>query len=271
MGKIVTKICISLIVAIAFGGCSKYQKIRRSADWKVKYEAAIKYYEEKDYFRSGELLEEILPIIKGTEEAELGNFYYAYSYYHQGQFILSSHYFNTFVEVYSRSQYAMEASYMHAYSLYKQSPESSLDQTSTYEALTALQSFINKYPGSDYAKEADKIIDELQVKLEKKAYNNALLYYKIRRYKAAIVAFNNFKKDYPDSQYQEEIAYKLVQTHYDLAKVSISSKQEERFRNAIEDYQVFLEKYPNSEFLKDAETIYADSIEELSKFAALNN
>lgn len=259
-----------LIVAASIVGCSKFRKIQKSGDWKLKYEAAISYYENEDYHRSIILFEDILPIIRGTEKAELGNFYLAYSYFHQKQFILSAHHFEEFVRIYGRSEYAMEATYMHAYSLYSQSPDYELDQTVTYEAVAAMQNFINKYPSSEYAPDADKIIDEMQQKLEKKAYEQCRLYYKLRRYKSALVVYDNFFKDFPDSKYNEEIAYLRIETSHDLAEKSIYNKQEERYKSTIDYYLAFIDKYPNSEYLKDAEDIYADSIEEMTKFANSN-
>lgn len=263
------RVLILLIMAASVVGC-KFNKIKKSGDWKLKYEAALAYYEEKDYHRTVILLEDILPIIRGTEEAELGNYYLAYSYYYQKQYILSAHHFQEFVKIYGRSEYAMEASYMHAYSLYLQSPDYQLDQTVTYEAVTAMQNFINRYPASEFAPDADRIIDEMQEKLEKKAYEHCRLYYKLRRYKAALVVYDNFSNDFPDSQYNEEVAYLRIETAHDYAKESVQSKQKERFQIAIDFYLTFLDKYSNSEFLKDAEKIYADSIEEITKFADSN-
>lgn len=252
------------------GGC-KFQKLRKTGSWEEKYAKALEYYEEKDYYRSNVLLEDILPIIRGTKEAELANFYYPYTYFYQDQFILSAHYFNLFAEVYSRSDYAMEAEYMHAYSLYKQSPEYKLDQSSTYEAIAALQNFINNYPYSEFAGQADSIIDELQVKLEYKAYMQAKLYNKIGRFKSAAVTFDNFRKDYPDSKYNEEILFLSIRNWYDYAVISIPSKQEERFTKAIDLYEKFIDQYENSEYLQDAEQIYTKSLKELSNFAVRNN
>ena len=82
--------------------CSKYQKLRKSTEWQLKYEAAMKYYEKKDFARAVALFEDILPIIRGTKEAESANFYYAYAHFYQDLFILSAHYFETFLEIYSR-------------------------------------------------------------------------------------------------------------------------------------------------------------------------
>ncbi|NQZ75745.1 MAG: outer membrane protein assembly factor BamD, partial [Ekhidna sp.] len=114
------RIVLLIALAVSIVGCSKFRKIQKSGDWKTKYDAALEYYEEEDYHRTTLLLEDILPIIRGTEEAELGNFYLSYSYFHQKQYILSAHHFNEFVKIYGRSEYALEATYMHAYSLYLQ-------------------------------------------------------------------------------------------------------------------------------------------------------
>jgi outer membrane protein assembly factor BamD len=261
---------IVFLSILAISSCSKFRKIQKSPDWRLKYDAAMEYYKNEKYYKSTTLLEEILPIIRGTKEAELGNFYFAYGYFYQKQYILSAHHFKEFVRTYGRSEYVMEADYMHAMSLYLQSPEYNLDQTTTYEAVEALQYFIDRYPASDKIFSADTMISELQVKLETKAYFNAKLYFKIKRYKAALVVFENFHKDFPDSDYNEEVAFMGIDTAYEYAKVSVDSKKEERFMNSIERYEKFLEKYPKSRFLKEAEQIFVKSREELVKFADQN-
>ncbi|WP_258104769.1 outer membrane protein assembly factor BamD [Marinoscillum sp. MHG1-6] len=271
MHKKIIRLFPLLLLMILIASCSKFRKIQKSGDWKLKYEAALKYYEEEDYYRAGILFEEILPIIRGTEEAEKANFLFAYTYFYQRQYILSAHQFKQFTRVYGRSEYVMEAAYMYANSLYLQSPAPSLDQTSTYEALAALQGFLNKYPYSEYSEQADAQVQDLQIKLEKKAYDNAKLYHKLRNYKSAIVAFDNFRLDYPDSKYQEEISFLAIESIYELAKVSIRSKQEERFQDTINKYENFVDRYPNSKYLQDAEKYYEDSIKELRRFADQNS
>lgn len=256
----------TLILGLFFmNSCGKFNRIQKSDDWKEIYAAAQKYYEEEEYYKASVLLDLILPIIKGTAEAEKANFMYAYTYYYQRQYILSANYFKQFAVLYSRSEDAMEASYMHAYSLYLQAPDYNLDQTSTYEAITAFQTFINKYPREEYSQKGTEILDEMQRKLEKKAYENAKQYYKLSRYQSAIISFENFERDFPDSKLNEEILYLSVDTEFSYAKASIPSKQKERFTKTIEFYEKFVDKYPTSEFLKEAETLYGNSIEELEK------
>ncbi len=59
---------------------------------------------------------------------------------------------------------------MFGYSLYMQSPEYDLDQTPSYEAINVMQNFINQYPTSEFAKNAGGIVNELELKLEKKEF-----------------------------------------------------------------------------------------------------
>lgn len=270
MVKILKRSGVLLLITLIVLSCSKFRKVQQSEDWRVKYEAAMEYYEQQDYYRAILLFEEIMPIIRGLPEGEMVQFYYAYAHFYQGLYLLSAHYFKTFSQTYSRSDLAQEAEFMHAYSLFKDSPIYNLDQTSTRNAIASMQLFINKNPDSEFVPEATVIINDLQSKLEKKSYENAKQYYKLGIYKSAIIAFDNFRKDYPSSNFNEEISYLKVQAQYELATNSIFSKQEERFKQTIEFYHNFVERYPNSEYLKDLKDIYEDSMSQLNKLAENN-
>ena len=274
----------SIAIIFILTSCGRFGKIQRSPDWKLKYDAAIEYYKRgetkrkdnkkrahREYYKSSTLLVDLLPIIRGTKEAEFGNFALAYCYFHQNSFVLSAHHFSEFVRTFGRSEYRQEAEYLHALSMYNQSPEYNLDQSPTYKAVDVLQSYIENYPLAENTKTIDSLISELQVKLETKAYNNAKLYHKIQRYKAALVVFKNFHKDYPDSHYRQEIYFFGIETMYDFARASIPSKQKERYQECISMYEKFIDTYPNSSLLKDAEQFFIKSSQELAKFANQNN
>lgn len=230
----------------------------------------MQYYKDEDYFRSTTLFEEILPYYRGKEEAEEIQFYFAYAHFYQKQYVLSAHYFKEFYDVYNRSEYAQEAYYMYAYSLYMQSPPYNLDQTSTREAIEAMQTFLNKFPNSDKVEEATEIINKLHFKLEKKAFEKAKHYYKLGIFKSALVAYDNFEKDFPDSDFNEDIGYLKIKTAYDYAEKSITSKQMERYRECVDYYERFLEDYPDSDYLKDAQELYQKSLEEIEELSKDN-
>jgi len=259
----VNSLILSLLVL--YIGCSEFRKIQKSDDWKLKYDAALKYYENKDYYRAVILFDQIRPYIRGSAEAELIEFYYAYAHYYQKQYLLASHYFKNFHDTYNRSDYAEEAFYMYGYSLYKQSPIYNLEQSSTVEAITAIQTFLNRYPGSSYREEATTIQAELRLKLEKKAYENAKLYYTLGNLNSALIALDNFRKDYPDSKLAEDASFLLVETSYKYARESIPSKQKERYYDCIEHYEEFIDNYPDSKYLKDIQDFYSNSINQLEK------
>ncbi len=265
MVKKAVKNSLILSLLVIYVGCSEFRKIQKSDDWKLKYDAALNYYEKKDYYRSVILFEQIRPFIRGSEEAELVEFYYAYAHYYQKQYLLASHYFKNFHDTYNRSEYAVEAFYMYGYSLYKQSPAYNLDQSSTVEAITAIQTFLNRYPSSEFRTEATNVQAELRLKLERKAYENAKLYFQLGRLNSALIALDNFRKDYPDSSLGEDANYLLVQASYKYAKESIPSRQKERFYDCIEYYEEFLNNYPESKYLKDMQSYYSNSLDQIEK------
>ncbi len=247
--------------------CSEFRKIQKSTDVQAKYDAAMKYYENQDYYRANILFEEIMPFYRGKKENEQIQYYYAYVQFYQKQYILAAHYFKNFYDTYRRSEYAEDALYMHGYSLFMQSPPYNLDQTSSIEAITALQTFINKYPESEHMVEAVDIINELQYKLERKAFESAESYFNRSIYRSAIIAFDNFGKDYPDSDLNEQARYLMVLSAFNYAKKSIVIRQRERYQECLDLYQEFLDTYPDSAWLRKAQDIYTDCLDQIQKLS----
>lgn len=260
-------------VIISLSSCAnRLAKLERSDDYEELYKGAIAFYEQGKYSKAQILFEKISPYYRGNIEAEKVQFYWAYSLYYQRLYQLASFRFKTFYQTYGRSQYAEESEYMAAYSLYKDAPDANLDQTSSEEAVVAMQNFLNRWPASRYYDDANKIIDELQVRFETKAYLKAKLYHKLttglsyRNYlEAAIVTIEAFKHDFPDSKYNEELLYLAVETEFKLADNSIQSKKKERFNKTVAFYKEFSERYPESEYMSKVTNWYDRSIKELKE------
>ncbi len=265
------KASIILVLALTIGACSKFRKIEKSEDWRVKYEAGINYYNKKDYYRSAILFEQILPIVRGLPEGEKVEFYLAYCQYNERSYLLASNQFKTFFETYGRSPLAEEAYFMFAYSLYVASPADNLDQKNSIEAMDAMQNFLNQYPDSKFSEKAVEVITTSQVKLEKKGFTNAEHYLKLKYYQAAIIAFDNFRKNFPDSKYLEQVAYLKIIAQFKLAQQSIPSKQLERFNSTLEFYKELVDNYPKSPFLREAQRMYSESMVQVSKLKTKNS
>lgn len=241
---------------LILASCSNFQRMLKSSDMEAKYNAAVKYYDQKDYYHALQLFEELNTVFRGTAKAEQCYYYYCYSTYYVDDYQVAAYHFNNFVQSYPNSKYAQEMQFMHAYCYYLDSPLNSLDQTSTIDAIEKFQLFINKFPSSDRVPEANRLIDELRLKLETKAFNNAKLYYKIGEYKAAVVAFDNLLKDYPSGNYKEEAEFTSLKASYMYASNSIESKKNERFQATLDLYYRFVDNFPQSHYLREAERIF---------------
>ena len=257
-----------LILIVFLSSCSKeFTRLQKKGTVEEKYQAAMKYFKDADYYKASVLFDEISPLLRGDSTAEKTQFYNAYANFYQRNYQMSSYLFNTFYSTYNNSQFAEEAYYMYANSMFKDTPPFDLDQTNTLTAIDALQTFINTYPDSKYVERCTKDLEDLRERLEKKSYEKARLYYKTRdkswgglaNYLAAVVTIDNFKKDFPDSRYKDELSYMQIKAQQELAELSLYNKQRERYTDAVNYYHSFIDAYPNSKYLKELEKVYDKS------------
>jgi outer membrane protein assembly factor BamD len=259
-----------LVLVLTFSACqSKYEKLLKSSDYDLKYTKAKEYFEKGKYENSVNLFEELMQVYRGTDKGEEAHYYYAYSEYNIGNYDLAGYYFRQFTRNYAGSKHAEECAYLVAYCYYLNSPKYNLDQQDTKNAINEMQVFIENYPNSNKQDTANEIIDKLRIKLETKSFETSKQYILIEDYKAGLVELKNFLKDYPDSKMVDEANYLIVKGNYLLYQKSIESKKEERLNNVIESYLKFVDLYPNSAFLKDAEGYY--NLAQKNKNKIVNN
>jgi outer membrane protein assembly factor BamD len=244
----------------------KFNKLVKSGDMDAKYAAAIKYFEKEEYTRALTLFEELMGVYRGTSKAEEVHYYYAYCSYNLEDYIVAGYQFRNFVKIFPSSIHAEECAYMNAYCFYLNSPEYSLDQIDTKLAIKEFQRFTNMYPQSKHIQECNDLLDKLRAKLEHKSYENSMLYYNMSDYKSSVVAFGNHLKEFPESKHVEELNYLIIRSYYLLALNSIDSKKQERFKAAADHYLKFVDMYPKSDYLKQAEMVYSSALKNLEKY-----
>lgn len=255
-----------LILTILLVSCSPYQKALKSDDVAVKSEVANAMYDKGKYDKAIRLYEQIAPVYKGKPNAERMFYLYSKSLYNTNQFYLAGYQFENFVATYPRSEKKEEAAFFAAECFYKLSPVYSLDQTDTNKALDKMQSFIDRYPESEYLPQANAYVKELREKLEKKAFEIAKQYNTISDYKGALKALENFLADYPGTPYKEQALYYRFDSAYKLAINSVDSKKEERLNYAKTTYANFVKHNGQSEYKEQADKMLADVEQELQKY-----
>jgi outer membrane protein assembly factor BamD len=275
--KIKTSNIITLLLLVAlFSSCGKFYKLERSTNWEELYESANSYYNEGEYSKAIILYDKVLPVIRGSEKAELADFNYAYSHFRMKRYIESAGYFNTFYQTYNRSPLAEEALFMNAYSLFLDSPDYNLDQKSSKDAVNAIQLFISRYPDSDSFERATSMIEDLQKRFEEKAFQESMLYLRLTDglypgdfYRACIINFQNFAKDYPDSKHNEELAYRLVEVSLAYGERSIFDKKEDRLKDVFKYGEQFKRRYPDSKYFGSIDPILKKAESELTSHIKL--
>jgi len=251
--RIIRVLITSVLFVSLFTSCNKYNKVLKSKDYEYKLKMADEYFANKKYKIAEQLYKELFPIYKGSIKFEELYYKDAYCYYYMSMYADAESLFKGFLEVFPNSKYAEEVDYMRAFCFYKQSPKLELEQVATTRAMGMMQTFIITHPGSARIKDASDVIDKCREKLEKKEYRSAELYYSLGQFRAAAIAFSNLTNNYPESLKGEDYKLKTVKSYYRFAKLSVLDKQVERYEKVTEEYEDFIDRYPESNLLKDAE------------------
>ena len=263
--KLISVSLFSFFLGTMFS-CSDYQKLLNSDNASEKYKQAEVFYNSGEYRKANRLLEQIIPKYRGKPQAQRIIFFFAESYFQIKSYNLAAYQYENFVKSFPKSDRIQEASFKAAKSYYYQSPTFSLDQEETYTAIEKLQVFINLYPNSEYSSEANQMISELQVKLEKKDFEIAKQYYTIRDYRAAIKTNDNFIASFPGTKFREEALFTKFISLYEIAINSVIYKKEDRLKELQQQFNLILRYYPDTVFKEDIDDKMKKINSELEKF-----
>jgi len=241
---------------VLLSSCGEYEKLLKSTDFDLKKTKAKEYYEKGEYVKTTELLAQILPRFRATDEAEELNWMNADSYFRMKDYFMAGSYFKSFIDQFPFGKHAEDANYMAALCDYNISARPELDQENTRNAIEGFKIFINRFPNSSKVDESRTKIKELEDKLVEKSYLSAKLYYDMKQYKAAVVALTNSLKEYANTKYREKMMFLKLSSLFQYAELSFANKQKERYQSTLDDYYSFMEEFPNSTYSKDVNNIY---------------
>ena len=258
------KLLYSISILILISSCSEYQKALNSDEVSVKFNLGTELFDAEKYSKASILFAQILPQYRGKPQAQKLTYMQAMCFYNTKDYNSSSYQMERFVNSYPDSEKVEEMAFLGAKSYYLMSPIFSKDSEDTKIAIDKLQEFINAFPESEFNDDANKLIFELDYRLELKEFNIALQYNVLTDYQAAIKSFENFLIDFPGSDLREKALYYRFDSAYKLAVNSVVWRQKERIENAVSYFNSFKNTYNDSEFLDEMES-------KISELSEINN
>lgn len=265
MKRLFTYIVALVAVAIASAACEGVNKILKTNDPQYAYGQALKYYGEEKWRQASDLFTACRHVYVGSPREDSLSFYNAHCKFKERYWEEAASMLDEFRRKFGRSAFIEDAEGMYALCHFYMSPEPQRDQTVTTEAIIAITEFLSRYPKSDKVEQFNEMLTILSERLMEKSYLNAYTYFKVGRYKSAIVAFQNSLKQYPESPRKEDIMYYTTVAAYRLAANSVESKQVDRYLATLDYYYSFISEYPESKRCKELKNIAEHSRDFLDK------
>ncbi|WP_370476702.1 outer membrane protein assembly factor BamD [Tamlana flava] len=268
--------CIVFVFTV-LTSCSEFQKALKSEDIATKFKLGEELYNEGEFSKANRLFAQIVPNYRGKPQAEKLMFLYSNSFYKMKDYYVAGYQFERFTSSYPKSEKVEEAAFFGAKSYYMLSPRYSKDQKETKEAIEKLQEFINVFPDSEYVAESNKLIQELDFKLEKKAFEIAKQYNHISDYPASVRSFDNFIFEFPGSRLREEALFYRLDSAYKLAMNSVEYKstiqdglvylKKNRLEEAKDFARSYKQSFSNSKFIDEVNEMAINIDEELKRYS----
>ena len=270
-------ILITFILSLLLTSCAQeYNQVYKSTDYTYKYEYAKECFAKGKYSFAVPLLQNLVTIQKGTDNAQECLYMLAMAEYGLRDYQAASVAFKKYYQTYPNGDYAEMASFYIGQSLYEGTPEPRLDQTPTVAAIAAFQDYLDLYPNGKMKGTAQQRLFALQDKLIRKEYLNAKLYYNLgsyfgncgndggNNYEACIITAQNALNDFPYSSLREDFAILVMKGKYELAQMSVEEKKVQRYQDAEDECYGFINEYPDSKERSTAEKY----IEKCKQFTA---
>ena len=257
-----------LATCLLLTGCNSFDKLLKSNDYDVKYQAAMQYYNENRFSKAIQLFENLTLHYRGRENAEEIAWYYAQALYQEKDYYTAGYQFKRFARQFPYSEHVEEACFLSAYCKYMESPSYTLDQSMTKEAVEEFETFAEKWPRSTRMPEVNRYLDEMRVKLMKKDYEIAYGYYFIEEYHAAYESLKNFLSLYPEAPMREDAMFYMLVSGYKYAINSREDKKRERLQQVINDFDRVVASIKDAKKLTEAQDIYTKTRAELAKIDA---
>ena len=195
-------IFFSIIFFIA--GCGWANPFDDQIPYKTRFEDGLVFFEDEKYAKSAQQFKIIVERASHTDLGDDALFFLAESYFLDEEYELALIEYEKLVSRMGFSPYIEKTRWRICETLMALSPNYYHDQESSRKAIVEIQQFLDDYPSSDYSVGADGLIKELRLRLAEKNMETGQLYFKLKAYDSAILAYEIVIKDYYDTVYYRD-------------------------------------------------------------------
>ncbi len=183
------------------------------------YSNALEEIDRRKWERAAKRFDEVERQHPYTVWARRSMLMAAFSYYQANQYPEAISAAEQFIALYPGNASTPYAYYLIAICYYEQIVDVGRDQATTRRAMSALEQVVNRYPNTDYAKDARFKIDMTRDHLAGKDMEVGRWYLRQKYYLAAINRFRRVVDEYQTTTHTPEALYRLVAAYLALGVV----------------------------------------------------
>src|SRR5215470_996193 len=180
------------------------------------YDDAWKKIQEDDYVNSAKQFDEVERQHPYSVWARRSMLMSAYCYYHANHYQEAISTADEYISLHPGSHEVAYAFYLKAISLYEQIVDTGRDQTNTEQALVALQDVVQRFPDTEYARDATLKIDLTNDHLAGKEMAVGRYYLRQGDYIGAINRFRTVVDQYQTTPQIAEALERICEAYYSL-------------------------------------------------------
>ena len=217
MRKILVYLTLSLFLVSCGGGKDEAIKPPTTNEEAIKtYQEALDSLKSGDFFYASKKFSEaegMLPDIDWAAKSALMSSYCLYNINAYDEAVLN---LRRFIKIYPASPYVSYAHYLIAISYYEQILDEEKDMQPLLISKKNIESFINKFPNTDYAIDLKFKHDLVINQLAAKELSIARYYIKNEKWIAAINRLKFIVENYDKTIFVEEALHRLVEIYYKI-------------------------------------------------------
>ena len=222
------KIFLIIFTFLFISECSKKEELTfkppdQNESYKI-YKEGLDAMDRNDFFFAAKKFseaEKILPVVEHSAKALLMSSYCLYAINFHEEAVSS---LENFLRKYPADKNVQYASYLIALSNYEQILDEKKDLNPLLKTKKIIESYIEKYPNTDYALDLKFKLDLIKNQLAAKEVYVAKYYIETQKWIPAINRLKVVIKDYEETIFVEEALHRLVEIYYKLGLIGEAEK-----------------------------------------------